>query len=277
MSEPFQSQPIRRLESCSLQTVRRVAAMLDLDPGQICEGDLIPRGWHFVLLAADARRSQLRADGFPGLGVPIPDLGLSRLVLGRRRVEFRNDIPIGATVQRISSIQSLTRKETASGPMAFVTVQHALCGRSDTTPDIVEHTTYVLLSEERSAGSGPAVEVEPARSSRRKTVTPDDTMLFQYSALGFNSHKIHIDRDYARNVEDYPDLVVNGGLTTLLMTEFLRNDLAQRIASIDVRHTAPLFCCRPITLAADRDDTGWQLRAFDDGGRIAVDLRAEVL
>jgi 3-methylfumaryl-CoA hydratase len=102
-----------RHEACSLATVRRVAAMLDQDPDIWSEGDVLPRGWQFILLGADTRRSALRQDGFPGLGVPLPDLGLPRLLLGGRPVRYEGDIQIGTTLRRESRVEKLSRKETA--------------------------------------------------------------------------------------------------------------------------------------------------------------------
>ena len=107
-----------RQETGSLATVRRVAAMMDQDPGQWSEGEVLPRGWQFILLGADTRRSALRQDGFPGLGVPLPDLGLRRLLLGGRTVLYQGDIHVGDSLRRESRVQKLSRKETAHGPMA---------------------------------------------------------------------------------------------------------------------------------------------------------------
>jgi 3-methylfumaryl-CoA hydratase len=268
---------IARVETCSPAAVRRVAAMLDLDPANVVEGDPLPRGWQFLLLGADTRRSALRGDGFPGLGVPMPDLGLPRLLLGGRTVSYRRDIPIGTTVRRTSAVQSLSEKSTDVGPMAVVTLVHELSVEKEATPAVVETQTYVLLS----ARKGPteddsAAALEAVSADRTTTVVPDETLLFQYSALGFNSHKIHIDKAHARDVEGFPDLVVNGGLATLLLTEFLRRDLGLVPAAIKVRHAAPLFCGRPITLAADRCGDRWRLTAFDDKNRPAVNMEVEV-
>lgn len=105
---------------------------------------------------------------------------------------------------------------------------------------------------------------------------PDQTLLFQYSALGFNSHKIHLDRDYAQKVEGLPDLVVNGGLATLLLTEFLRTDVGIKPTDINVKHTAPLFCGRSMTLAADRSEAGWQLKIYNDIHEPAVEMEAKI-
>ena len=271
------SELVRREEVCSVAAARRVAAMLDLDPATYPEGTALPRGWHFFLLAADTRRSEIRQDGFAGLGVPMPDLGLPRLLLGARTVCWRGDIPIGASLLRESTIRDIAHKVTKSGPMALVTVAHALRVAGDTEPALEETQTYMLLPQREPGAEAeratPAVTVQADRTS---TVVPDETMLFQYSALGFNTHKIHIDKSYARDVEGFPDLVVNGGLTTLLLTEFLRRDLGVAPVVMKARYLAPLFCRRQVTLGADRAEAGWQLRAFNDNGRPAVEMEIDI-
>jgi 3-methylfumaryl-CoA hydratase len=269
--------PVLREEACTIATARRVAAMLDLEPGDVSSGQPLPRGWHFVLLAADTRRSALRGDGFPGLGVPMPDLGLPRLMLGGRTVSFHRDIPVGATVMRSSTVRRIVRKTTSSGPMAVVTLVHDLRIASQAEPAVVETQTYLLLPP-RPAGASvrEAAPAAPVRAAHLKTVVPDETLLFQYSALGFNSHRIHIDRDHARTVEGFPDLVVNGGLSTLLLTEFLRRDLGVMPAAIAIRHVAPLYCHRAVTLVADQVGKRWLLKAFDDQHRLAVDMEVTV-
>lgn len=269
---------VQREEACTLATVRRVAAMLDLpsDTGG-ASPTLLPRGWQFVLLAADTPRSQLRSDGFPGLGVPMPDLGLPRLMLGGRSVRFQHDIPVGAVLQRASAVRSVVQKTTPAGPMAVVEVEHALTLAGQPEPALVESQTYLLLPARPAQAPAAVAPPAPAVQAHHvKTVVPDETLLFQYSALGFNSHRIHIDRDHAQRVEGFPDLVVNGGLATLLLTEFLRLDVGVVPAAITVRHVAPLFCNRTVTLAADPAGPGWRLKAYDDSNRLAVDMEVTV-
>lgn len=266
-----------RSEHCSISVVRRVAAMLDIDPNEVVGGSPLPRGWQFTLMAADTRRSKLRADGFPGLGVTMPDLGLPRLLLGGRKVAYIKDIPVGAVVQRRSAMRALTRKETVSGPMAIAKIQHELCVGSDQQPALVEEQTYLLLPASKSAHQTEVTVTHQLDTGLAKaTVVPDETMLFQYSALGFNSHRIHIDRSHARNVEGFPDLVVNGGLVTLLMTEFLRRELGVIPSALTVRHLVPLFCGRPITMLAKRLERKWQVQAFDHRSTLAVDMEVEI-
>jgi 3-methylfumaryl-CoA hydratase len=263
-------------EPCSLTMVRRIAAMLDLDTHLFSEGDFLPRGWHFFMLAGETRKSALRPDGFPGLGVPMPELGLPRLLLGGRTVSYDGDIVIGSVLERTSFVKNVTEKTTHSGRMAIVIIQHELRPVSESNPVIVENQTYILLDAKKISAKPEKTLATRIEAEHQKQVIPDETLLFQYSALGFNTHKIHLDRDYARNVEGLPDLVVNGGLTTLLLTEFIRTNLALEITDIKVKHIAPLYCGRSMTLAANRNETGWQLKVFDENKVVAVEMDVKV-
>jgi 3-methylfumaryl-CoA hydratase len=257
--------------------VRRVAAMLDLDSRSFSEGDLLPKGWHFFMLTGETRKSELRSDGFPGLGVPIPDLGLPRLLLGGRSVNYNGEIVIGSVLEKTSFIKSIVEKTTQSGPMAIVTIQHELRSNTESSPAIIETQTYILLSATKAASKiyektlSPTIEAE-----HQKNIIPDETLIFQYSALGFNSHKIHLDRGYAQNVEGLPDLVVNGGLSTLLLTDFLRTNLDLDITDLKVKHIAPLYCNRPMTLTAEKSEIGWKLFIYDDNNELAVEAETNV-
>ena len=267
---------IFRTEVCSIASVRRVAAMLDIEPDTFAEGDPLPRGWQFILMAADTRRSSLRADGFPGLGVTMPDLGLPRLLLGSRSVDYLQEIPIGASLTRKSEIKNITQKVTKSGPMAVVSIQHELREKETETAALIEMQTYLLLPATKGATASNASDYAgPIKGQVMKTVVPDETFLFQYSAVGFNSHKIHIDRAHGRNVEGFPDLIVNGGLVTLLLTEFLRNEIGVKPSSLRVRHMAPLYCGSPITMVANQVDSKWHLQAFDNRSILSVDMEVE--
>ncbi len=251
--------------------------MLDIDPDTFTAGQLLPRGWQFVLMGADTRRSALRSDGFPGLGVPMPELGLPRLMLGGRSVVFHADIPLGAAVSRTSAVRGVRQKSTPAGPMAVVDIEHTLQVDGQVGPALVETQTYLLLSaQSATVDTAVAPAAPPVTAAHQTTVVPDETLLFQYSALGFNSHRIHLDRDHARQREGFPDLVVNGGLTTLLLTEFLRRDLGVQPQALKARHVAPLYCNRPVTLTADRAGAGWLLKAHDDRNRLAVEMNVEI-
>jgi 3-methylfumaryl-CoA hydratase len=267
MQESNTEQPQKSNEICSLTMVRRVAAMLDLDPQTFSNGDILPKSWHFFMLAGQTRKSELRKDGFPGLGVSIPDFGLERLLLGGRTVSYNSDIVIGSEIEKTSFVKNIKEKTTQSGRMAIVTIQHELRPLLDSKPAIIETQTYILLSEKSIQPIVEKVKKEDINATVQKQIIPDETLLFQYSALGFNSHKIHLDRDYTRNIEGLPDLVVNGGLATLLITEFMRNDLSLKITEIKVKHIAPLYCNRPLTIAFEQGE----IKIYNHNNEIAVE------
>lgn len=277
MAEYILDSPVKSNEICSLSMVRRVAAMLDLETESFSEGDILPKGWHFFMLAGQTRKSELRKDGFPGLGVPMPDLGnLTRLLLGGRTVTYNGDILIGSVVEKTSFVKNIVEKTTKNGQMAIVTIQHELRQVLDANPAIIETQTYILLGESKTSTQvektiSPAIETK-----YQKQFTPDETLLFQYSALGFNSHKIHLDRYYAQNIEGLPDLVVNGGLITLLLTEFIRTDLGIKFTDIKVKHIAPLYCNRPLIMTTEKSEDAWNLKVFDDKNTIAVEMEVQI-
>jgi 3-methylfumaryl-CoA hydratase len=253
----------------SLAQARRVSAMLGIDPETLSTGDLLPRGWHFALLAGETPRGILRTDGFPGLGVPMPQLDYPRLLLGQRSTSFHGDLLIGDQIIRHSALGSMVEKTGRNGPFAIVTVDHSLTSAGD-QPQVVETQTYVLTGPAAAPMAKPAAVLPLGGHSIM--VTPDDLMLFQYSALGFNTHRIHFDRDHARN-EGYPDLVVNGGLATLLATEHLRRELGHKIHTLTARHTAPLCINRPLTIfVPDLTETPAKVLLLDDEGVLAAEL-----
>jgi len=252
----------------------KIAAMLDLAIPGAEAGDIVPRGWHFPALGAATRRSELRSDGYPGLGVPMPDLGLPRLLQAGREVRFLGDIAVGEPLVRISSLADLRQKGEGDAARAIVTVRHELRSVNRDEALVIEDQIFVLMAPARYQHRGQ--EQIAIDADVKRTVTPDAIMLFQYSALGFNSHKIHIDRAHATEVEGFPDLVVNGGLVTLLISEFLRCDLAVTPSRLKITNLLPLFCDRSLTLAANATGGGWQVRVHDDAGQVAAEAELEI-
>jgi 3-methylfumaryl-CoA hydratase len=167
----------------------------------------------------------------------------------------------------------IVHKGEGDKAMVIVKIGHELF-QGAASPAITERQTYIMMAGARrfQPTAGPAV---PVRADHLAAYVPDSTMLFQYSALGFNSHRIHIDRAYAREVEGFPDLVVNGGLATLLLTEFVRTELKRELKSLKMKNLAPLFCDRPITIAASRVEDRWEVRIHDDKGQLAATTEVE--
>ena len=260
---------------CALPLVRRMAALLDRDPASFKEGDPLPRGWHVALFNPPTPQSQLRADGAAHLGVTLPDLGLPRLMMGGRKIEFTGDIPIGARVTRTSQSGEVTIKEGKSGRFALVDVEHRISLDGSTASVVIETTSYVLREAEASTQAPPSSPVPtlipPADVTR--TVIPDETMLFRYSAITDNPHRIHYDLAYAQS-EGYPALVVNGSVPIMLLLEMFRAHVGGEPAGLRSRNLAPILCGAPLILTLTREGDEWTMRAHGPSGAVALDAMA---
>ena len=265
---------------CALPLVRRLAATLDMDPHRLRAGDPLPRGWHVCLFTVDTRQSLLRPDGAAGLGVTLPDLGLPRLMMGGRRILFSGDIPIGAAVRRESRRTAVIPKEGRSGRFVIVTIQHDVFVQGEQHPVIEEQQDYVMRSAAEPAGAtGDRLMGETQRqratATATRTVVADETLLFRYSAITFNPHRIHYDFPYATTHEGYPALVVNGGIPSLLLIQLFRTEAHRQPVSVSARNVAPLLCGQPMQLNALREGRTWRMWAQDSNGRLALDASME--
>jgi 3-methylfumaryl-CoA hydratase len=244
--------------------------MLDLSGSAWTEGAAIPFGWHFALIGAETPKAMLRADGFPGLGVAFPQIDAKRLVAAGRKIDANGALHIGQAFTRTSRVSAIIPKTTPHGPITIVKVEHTISDQQTVALLISEEQTYILLDQ--TYVEPPAAPTPSGDFHILKTIIPDDLMLFQFSALSFNSHKIHLDRDYARTAEGYPDLVVNGGLTTLLMTELARAEWGEDIRQLTVRNIAPLFANRPLHLARSVTDGNKAIYALNENGQPAAEM-----
>jgi 3-methylfumaryl-CoA hydratase len=258
-------------QSLTAETVTRIAALLDLSELTCAIGEQVPLGWHFPLLAAGRGDCRARRDRFPGLGLPLPEIDLPRVVAAGRQVEFRAPLHVGEPLERLSHIEKLEEKQTSGGRLAILATSHKIAPAGSVNPAVEEQQTYVFLSSPHS--DRPAQSWTGGDQARKLgEFTPDDTFLFQFSALSFNTHRIHLDRDYARTVEGYPDLVVNGGITTLLMTEYARRDLGFTGGNIKVSNRLPLFANRCITFMVEPTPDGSRISALDSEGVLAAEM-----
>jgi 3-methylfumaryl-CoA hydratase len=231
-----------------------LAALLDHKTPPWIAGELPPLA-HWFYFLDHARQSELGADGHPNRGGFLPPVELPRRMWAGGRIEFHSAIALGATMQRRSTIKDVTAKTGATGEMVFVTVSHKIF--SGTGVAISEEQDIVFRDMPKEPPPPGRAETRTARATRR--IVPDPTLLFRFSALTFNAHRIHYDRDYARNVESYPGLVVQGPLTAmLLMDHFLRERGPSRISGFTFRALRPLFDTSPFDLCMAGNDL-WAL------------------
>ncbi len=284
---------------CALPLVRRLAAMLDRDPDAWHQGDVLPRGWHTAFFNAPARQSQLRADGAAGLGVTLPDIGLPRLMLAGRQCQFAAGLPIGAALRRESRQGEVQIKQGRSGRFALVKVEHRIFVEGVADAAVIEHLDYVLreagtatapvpvtavpAAPATAASIAPAATIatagaEPASDSpapdATRSLTPDERLLFRYSAITDNPHRIHYDQPYATGTEGYPALVVNGSIPALFLLDMFRASAGREPDAFQSRNVAPMFCGRTLQLHLLREDGSWRLWALNHQGQLTFDARA---
>jgi 3-methylfumaryl-CoA hydratase len=257
--------------------VERLAACLGL-AGEHAAALYLPPLWHWLFFLDAAPRDALRTDGHradEGLIAHDPELPARMWAGGRLR--FHQLVPIHAPVWRDSRLVSERDREGRSGRLRFVTVLHRIAGPAGLM--IEEEQDIVLLARApgRAAAARPGQGEPPGAVSR--VVTPDEIMLFRFSALTFNAHRIHYDAPYATAVEHYPGLVVHGPLQAMLLADHAGACVpGRRMIRFDFRAEAPAFCGRPLHLAAwaDGERPGvWHAHSRDPDGVTCISAEAE--
>jgi len=258
----------------TVPSVQRLAATLDRDDPMPRTGDPLPIGWHAILFPRVVRHSQIGADGHPQRGDFLPPVPLPRRMFAGKRTTFISDLRVGDEVHRLSAIQDVNVKQGRSGQMVFVTVKTDISSPRGLA--ISEEQDIVYRAEPDPNAPPPPPQPAPANAVWRKTVTPDPVMLFRYSALTFNGHRIHYDHRYVTGTEGYPDLVMNGGLTTLLVYELARETAATPIRYMSSRNVRALFVNRPIHFGGEpsADGKSAKLWAADPDGALALSAEA---
>ena len=261
-------------DNCALPLVRRVYALLGQDDGKVRTGDPLPRGWHFILFTPTAPQTIIGPDGTPvrqgGSDAPAD---LPRRMMGGRRFTFFSDIPIGADVRRKSEVLSSIEKNGRSGRFMIRTTRQLIYVGTSTEPALQEDndTLFRATAAESNAGEASAAEGErPA--DVREHATIDETMLFRYSACTFNAHRIHYDHPYTTTKEGYPALVVNAGLTVLLLRELGIRLMRGPIASMHTRNGRPIYCGATVTLRARKGDGALSLWAEDEQRSVCAEV-----
>jgi 3-methylfumaryl-CoA hydratase len=259
----------------TVPAVHRLAATLDRDDPMPKLGDPLPVGWHSLLFPRVVRQSQIGPDGHPLRGDFLPPVPLPRRMFAGRRTRFVADLRLGDAVTRESTIRNVTIKTGRTGQMVFVTVQTDITSPRGLA--VTEEQDLVYREAPAPGAPPPAPQPPPGRAVWARTVTPDEVMLFRYSALTFNGHRIHYDHPYVTGTEGYPDLVMNGGLTTLLALELARMHGPSPLAFVASRNVRPLFAKRPISFGGEpaADGRTAKLWAADDTGALALSAEAE--
>ena len=244
----------------------------------------MPQGIHLCLCTPDAATAALGPDGHPARGESaasfLPPIPLPRRMWAASEIAFLAPIPVGARIERVSRIVAISEKSGSTGPLGFVEVEHV------TSADGCEavHEKQTLVYRGAAAPDAPLSPPTPgdggfdaAAWTRVRTLVPPETLLFRYSALTFNTHRIHYDAPYARDVERYRGLVVHGPLIASLLLQLAAGESGDNgLANFAFRALGPAIAGEPLHLALRRDGDGLDLGAFADDGRQTLAARARI-
>ena len=228
-----------REDLIDLRTAQALAATLDYEPDSMQPGAELPPLWHWVYFTPNARQSELGPDGHPRRGGFLPPVELPNRMWAGGRFEFFQPLRVGETATRVSRILRCERKSGRSGDLVFVTVQHTLSGAAGVALT-EEHD--IVYRQPAPHGAAPGGEAVTAEAQFRRAVHPDAPLLFRYSALTFNGHRIHYDHPYVTQEEGYPGLIVHGPLiATLLVENFRAANPGARVDRYAFRAVGPLY------------------------------------
>ncbi len=234
------------VDHITVPLVHRLAATLDRDDPVPRAGDPLPTGWHGVLFPRVVRHSQIGPDGHPQRGDFVPPVPLPRRMNGGKRIRFHDDLRVGDEVHRESLIQKIVPKDGRSGRMVVVTVKTDI--HSPRGLAVTEEQDILYRDHPDPGAARPAPPRPPGDAVWQHAWTPDPVMLFRYSAVTFNAHRIHYDQPYVTRTEGYPERIVNGGLSALLVLELARQQLNAPIAQLSVRNVSPMLVDRTLTV-----------------------------
>lgn len=255
--------------------VRALAATLESPyVNSVATGDALPPLWHWLYFLPLHAQSALGADGHARKGGFLPPVPLPRRMWAGGRFGFTRPLCVGDHMEKTSTIGSVKVKEGRSGPLVFVTVRHeiAVAGSACLWEE------HDIVYRDAPAADAPVVEpVMAEQGAWRREIVPDDVLLFRYSALTFNGHRIHYDRRYVTGVEGYPGLIVHGPLiATLLIDLLLRQMPEARLTEFSFRAVHPTFDTDAFYVNGQPSSDGKTVRlwASDHAGRLTMDALA---
>ena len=274
----------RRTHTVTAAPLAGLAATLDrgADPEPL-PGSPVPPLAHWLYFLPQAPHSELGPDGHPKRGGFLPPVPLPRRMWAGGRLQFHHALNVGDEIVRHSTIARVDAKQGRSGALVFVTVRHEI-GNAQGVAISEEHDIvyrdHADLS--KSASAAPvAPAMAPTDEDFGRTVVPDPVLLFRYSALTFNGHRIHYDRSYVTAVEGYPGLIVHGPLIATLLVDLVRRELpGAHIRAFTFKAASPLFDIHPFSVCGRREgndaDGSIALWARNHEGQLAMQARAEL-
>ncbi|MDO5625489.1 MAG: MaoC family dehydratase N-terminal domain-containing protein [Pseudomonadota bacterium] len=259
--------------------LRGLSATLDRADAPPAKGDAVPPLGHWLYFLPQAPQSQLGPDGHAKRGGFLPPVPLPRRMWagGRLVWEPGNPLRVGDAARKVSRIESVTHKTGRTGEMVFVLVRHEVHNAQGLC--LTEEHDIVYRATAQPGEKAPAPVAAPTQAAWRREIVPDDVLLFRYSALTFNGHRIHYDRQYVTQVEGYPGLIVHGPLIATLLTDLVRRQAPQRVLRrFEFRALRPTFDLHPFFVSGEPagDGNPVKLWAHDHEGWLTMQASAEL-
>jgi 3-methylfumaryl-CoA hydratase len=268
-----------RTETMGVSSITGLSATLDRDDPQPVAGSPIPPLAHWMFFQPQALQSQIGEDGHPRRGGFLPPVPLPRRMWAGSRVEFLAPLGVDEKATRVSRIAKVDHKAGRTGSLVFVTVEHEISNARGVA--LREEQDIVYRDMPQPGAAQPAPQPAPTDEAFSREIVPDPVLLFRYSALTFNGHRIHYDRSYVTEVEGYPGLVVHGPMiATMLLDGLRRHKPDARVTRFEFKAVRPIFdihrfttCGRPVPEAGP---DAYQLWARDHEGMLAMQARARL-
>ena len=282
MAEPLESfksyigKSETAIDVVTASAMLKFAATLGQENPPLDKGQPIPPGWYGAFFPASHRPSQMRTDGQGAGGGIVPPIPLPRRRIGGTRVTFHEPLRIGDEIKRVTEIADIKIDDGPNGAMVTVLERNSISNGRGLA--VVEERDMVMLSEQRAEAAPSTAPAVPAQTTWREVFEPNPPLLFRFSAIRFNSHRIHYDRDYVTKVEKLPGLVVQSSLISQLMIEMCRKEVpARQLKSFDFKSFRQIYDTGKFTIcgapaAEGREATLW---AQDADDRVAMTATAK--
>jgi len=254
-----------------------LSATLDWPAGRPAPGTPLPALWHWLYFLPLARQSEIGPDGHPKRGGFLPPVPLPRRMWAGSDFIFHQPLLVGDTLARTSTIVDVKEKSGRTGTLLFVRVRHEIRRNGNAQVALTEHHNIVYREAARPDDVAPPPVAAPADFAWKRDIVADDVLLFRYSALTFNGHRIHYDRKYVTEVEGYPGLIVHGPLIATLLMDLLRRELPDaRVSRFEFKAVRPTFDINPFSVHGQPASDGKSVRLWgrDHEGWLTMDATA---
>lgn len=256
--------------------VQKLAVTLNSDQPMPQEGDAVPSGWHHIFFPRLARTSDLGPDGMVPEVDGGPDDPLPVRMFAGSQAKYHESLLVGDRIKQERTLTAVSRKEGRVGKMVFATYSHKIYGSRGLCIEDDWNLVFIEDDPDGQRPPPPAI-LGPEAVDWESTVNVDEALLFRFSAVIFNPHRIHYDHPYTTGVEGYPGLVVHGPLTAILLHELARQNMPDRqMATFSMSARAPLFATEDIRLVGKLTETGTgcDLFALTPKGNVAMQANA---